>query len=156
MARFLTVEEFTVAIGLDELSQVAGIGNLNRPEGRTLDRPKIEEAINYSEDLLIGYARARYPVIETLTPAATPNLVKGLISDVARYRLRSRSGGQGQVSAEVQKRHDDALTNMKAVASGKFELPIAGEAPNGEAGASKVASIIAPSPVPSILAGWRT
>lgn len=156
MPRFLTVEDFTAAVGLDELIQIAGIGNLNRPEGRTLDLPKIEEAISYSEDLLIGYARSRYPVIETLTPEATPNLVKGLISDLTRYRLRSRSGGQGQVSAEVQKRHDDAMANLKSVATGKFELPIAGQAANGEAGASKVASIIPPSPVPSILSGWRT
>lgn len=156
MSRFLTLQEFTAAVGLDELSQIAGVGNLNRPEGRTLDLPKIEEAIAYAEDLATGYARARYPVIETLTPETTPNLVKGLISDIARYRLRSRSGGQGQVSTEVQKRHDDALANIKAVASGKFELPITGEAPNGEAGGSKVASIIPPSPVPSILAGWRS
>lgn len=155
MGRFVTVEEFTVAVGLDELTQIAGIGNLNRPEGRTLDVAKIEEAIAFSEDLLIGYARARYPVIETLTPEATPDLVKGLISDVARYRLRSRSGGQGQVSAEVQKRHDDALANLKAVATGKFELPITGEAPNGEAGSAKVGAVIPPSPVPAILQGWR-
>lgn len=153
--RFLTVEEFKDTIGLDELSQVAGIGNLNDAAGRSLDLPKIETAIAYAEDLLIGYARARYAVIETLTPEATPDLVKGLITDVARYRLRSRSGGQGQVDKIVQDRHDAAMANIKAVATGKFELPIAGEPVNGEAGSARVASIIPPSPVPSILDGWR-
>ncbi|ANH04991.1 phage protein Gp36 family protein [Shinella sp. HZN7] len=153
--RFLTIEEFRDTIGLDELSQVAGIGNLNDAAGRTLDLPKIETAIAYAEDLLIGYARARYAVIETLTPEATPDLVKGLITDVARYRLRSRSGGQGQVDKIVQDRHDAAMANIKAVATGKFELPIAGEPVNGEAGSARVEAIIPPSPVPSILDGWR-
>lgn len=154
MPRFLTVDEFTTSVGRDEIAQIAGIGSFNDPAGRSLDVPKIEEAIAYSEDLLIGYARSRYPVIETLTPDATPNLVKGLISDVARYRLRSRSGGQGQVSAEVLKRYEDALSSIKATATGKFELPIDGEAVNGEAGGQKVSAYIPPSPVPSILRGW--
>lgn len=153
--RFLTVEEFRDGVGLDELTQVAGIGNLNDAAGRSLDLPKIETAIAYAEDLLIGYARARYAVIETLTPEATPDLVKGLITDVARYRLRSRSGGQGQVDKIVQDRHDAAMANIKAVATGKFELPIAGEPVNGEAGSARVEAIIPPSPVPSILDGWR-
>ena len=153
--RFLTVDEFKVFVGLDELAQVAGIGNLNDPAGRMLDLPKIEEAIRYAEDLLIGYARTRYAVIETLTPEATPDLVKGLVADIARYRLRSRSGGQGQVEKIVQDRHDQALANIKAVATGKFELPTAGEPVNGEAGSARVSSIIPPSPVPSVLAGWR-
>lgn len=155
MTRFLTVEEFKVRIGLDELAQIAGTGSFNAPEGRSIDVPKVEEAIAFSEDLLIGYARSRYAIIETLTPEATPDLMKGLISDVARYRLRSRSGGQGQVSAEVLKRYEDALSFIKSVATGKAELPIDGEPINGEAGGQRVQAIIPPSPVPAMLMGWR-
>lgn len=155
MPRFLTVDEFTNAFGLAEVSQVAGIGNLNDPAGRSLDVAKIEAAIAYAEDILVGYARARYAAIETLTPEDTPPLVKGLIADVARYRLRDKSGGQGQVSETVKERHDAAMTNIKAVAAGKFELPIAGERPNGEAGSARVEAIIPPSPVASMLQGWR-
>lgn len=154
MTRFLTVEEFKARIGLDELAQIAGTGSFNAPEGRSIDVPKVEEAIGFSEDLLIGYARSRYGRIETLTPEATPDLMKGLISDVARYRLRSRSGGQGQVSAEVLKRYEDALAFIKSVATGKAELPIDGEPVNGEA-SGRVQAIIPPSPVPGILQGWR-
>lgn len=140
--------------GLTEISQIAGVGNLNDAAGRSLDIPKIEAAITYADDILIGYSRARYAVIETLTPETTPQLVKGLIGDVARYRLRDKSGSQGQVADTVRERHDAAMANIKAVATGKFELPIAGEPINGEAGASKVAAIIPPSRVPGILAGW--
>lgn len=154
MPHFLTVEEFKVRIGLDELAQIAGTGSFNSPEGRSIDVPKVEEAIRFSEDLLIGYARSRYERIGALTPEATPALVKGLISDVARYRIRSRSGGQGQVSAEVLKRYEDALSFIKAVATGKAELPIDGEPANGEASGT-VQAIIPPSPVTSILHGWR-
>ncbi len=154
MIRFLTIEEFKASVGLDELSQVAGYGNLNDPAGRTLAIDKIEEAIAFSEELLIGYARARYPVIETLTAETTPPVVKGHISDVARYRLRSRPGAQGQADETVRKRHDDALAFWKLVAKGEAELPIGGEPINGEAGGSKVEAIIPPSRVPHILKGW--
>lgn len=155
MPRFLTVDDFASAFGLAEVSQIAGIGNLNDPAGRSLDTVKIETAITWAEDILIGYARARYKIIETLTPDTTPALVKGLIADVARYRLRDKSGGQGQVSETVKERHDAAMANIKAVASGKFELPIAGEPVNGEAGSVGSEAIIPPSPVPSMLYGWR-
>lgn len=154
MPRFLTVDEFKIRLGLDELAQIAGTGSFNSPDGRTLDVPKIEEAIAFSEDLLIGYARSRYGRIETLTPEATPDLMKGLISDIARYRLRSRSGGQGQVSSEVLKRYEDALAFIRSVATGKAELPIDGEPVNGEA-SGRVQAIIPPSPVDAILRGWR-
>ncbi|MCA1492706.1 DUF1320 family protein [Ensifer sp. NBAIM29] len=155
MSRLLTVDEFKTHVGLDELADVAGIGSFNAPEGRALDVPKIEEAIAFSEDLLIGYARSRYAVIETLTPEVTPDLVKGLISDIARYRLRSRSAGQGQVSETVRKRHDDALSFIRSVATGKAELPIGGEPVNGEVGSLQVAAIIPPSPIAGMLKGWR-
>ncbi|PYE87507.1 phage protein Gp36 family protein [Phyllobacterium leguminum] len=156
MPRFLTVDEFTQMFGLAEVSQIAGIGNLNDPAGRTLDVVKIDAALAYAEDILIGYARARYAVIETLTPETTPVLVKGLIGDVARYRLRDKSGGQGQVSDIVKERHDAALSNIKAVATGKFELPIGGEPVNGEAGSTRVDAIIPPSRVSGILHGWHS
>lgn len=155
MPRFLTVEEFTEMFGLAEVSQIAGIGNLNDAAGRSIDTAKIEAALTYAEDILIGYSRARYAVIETLTPETTPALVKGLIGDVARYRLRDKSGGQGQVSEIVKERHDAALTNIKAVATGKFELPITGEPINGEAGSTRVDAIIPPARVPGILKGWN-
>ena len=154
MPRFLTVEEFTEMFGLAEVSQIAGIGNLNDAAGRSIDTAKIEAALTYAEDILIGYSRARYAVIETLTPETTPALVKGLIGDVARYRLRDKSGGQGQVSEIVKERHDAALNNIKAVATGKFELPITGEPINGEAGSTRVDAIIPPARVPGILKGW--
>ena len=155
MPRFLTVEEFTEMFGLAEVSQIAGIGNLNDAAGRSIDTAKIEAALTYADDILIGYSRARYAVIETLTPETTPALVKGLIGDVARYRLRDKSGSQGQVSEIVKERHDAALTNIKAVATGKFELPITGEPINGEAGSTRVDAIIPPARVPSILKGWN-
>ena len=156
VSKFLTVEEFKVTIGMDELAQIAASGSFNRPEGRVIDIPKIEEAIAFAEQLLISHCRTRYTIIETLTPEAMPNLVKGYISDIARYRLRSRSGGQGQVSEEVRQRYEDALAFLKLVATGKAELPIAGESINGEVGGMKVDAIIPQSPVPAMLHGWRT
>lgn len=153
MTRFLSIDEFTIRIGLDELSQIAGVGSFNTPEGRSLDQPKIGEAIEFAEDLLTGYARARYPIIETLTVEATPDLIKGFVSDIARYRLRSRSGSKGQVSEEVRKRHEDALSFFKGVSRGQVELPIQGQPVNGEIAGRVLASM--PEPVAEkTLRGW--
>ncbi len=154
MARFVSIADFQGALGAEELYQVAGTGNLNDPAARTLDTARIEEALTFAEDLLIGYARARYAEIENLTPETAPALVKGLVTDVARYRIRARSGGQGQISEIVQKRHDDALASMRAIATGKFELPIGGAPANGEVGSSRMDAVIPPGRTDRILKGW--
>ncbi len=153
MTRLLTIAEFQTRIGLDELSQIAGLGSFNGPEGRSLNQPMIEEAIKFAEDLLTGYARSRYPVIETMTAEATPDLLKGFVSDIARYRLRSRSGGQSQISEEVRKRYEDALSFFKGVSRGQAELPIAGQPINGEMAGRVLAAM--PEPVAEkTLKGW--
>lgn len=153
MTRFLTIDEFTARIGLEEVSQIAGVGSFNDPAGRTLDTAKIEEAIAFAGDLLVAHARARYRVIETLAVADTPDLVKGLVADIARYRLRSRSGGQGQVSEEVRKRYEDAVAFFNRVARGQAELPIGGEPVNGEIAASVQAALVPPRAT-AALKGW--
>lgn len=151
--RFITIDEFVTTVGLEEVAQVAGVGSHNEPGGRTLDLPKIEEAIGFAADLLVAHARARYPAIETLAAEATPELMKGLVCDVARYRLRTRSGGQGQVSEEVRKRHEDALAFFKNVAAGKVELPLADHPIDGEIAAGVKVSV-RPARADVILEGW--
>src|SRR5690606_4701706 len=121
--------------------------------GRSLDLPKIAEAIAFAEELLVSHARARYPAILDLTPAAAPDLAKGLICDVARYRLRSRSAGQGQISEEVRKRYEDALAFFKKIALGQVELPIAGQPIDGEIAAG-VKAAMQPARADHILKGW--
>lgn len=156
MTRFLTAEDFTETFGLAEVTQIAGVGNLNDPAGRSLDTAKVEAAITWAEDIFVGYARARYPVLETLTPGETPAVVKGLIADLARYRLRDKSGWQGQVAETVKDRYDAAIANIKAIAAGKFELPIAGLPANGEAGSVSSQAAVPTSPVQFMLHGWRS
>lgn len=153
MTRFLTIDEFTARIGVEELAQIAGLGSFNAPEGRTLDTEKIESAITFAGDLLVAHARARYREIEAIAVEATPDLVKGFVTDIARYRLRSRSGGQGQVSEEVRTRYEDALAFFRDVARGKAELPIGGAPIDGEIAAG-VAAIIEPARAPAALKGW--
>lgn len=154
MTRYLTLDEFTNLIGLDELSQIAGIGSHNTPEGRSLDQARIEEAILFSEQLLVSHARSRYPVIESLPIDKTPDLVKGFLADIARYRLRSRVGNQNQVSEEVRKRYDDAVGFFNRVARGLAELPIEGQPIDGEVAGGMMAAI--PDGVADdILRGYR-
>lgn len=152
--RLLTTDEFTTRVGLDEVLQIAGLGSFNRPHGRAPDLERIVEAIDFAEDLLLGYARARYPALERQAPEETPDLIKGFVADIARYRLRLRAGGQGQVAEDVKRRYEDALSFFKDVARGRAELPMEGQPINGEASGTVLAHVD-PSPLPSILKGWR-
>lgn len=154
MPRFLTLGELTERVGLDELTQIAGVGSFNDVDGRSIDAAKVEDAIAFSEELLLAHARTRYATLDTMVPDAAPDLIKGLISDIARYRLRARSGGQGQVSEEVRTRYEDALAFLKLVASGKAELPIAGEPINGES-SGRVLAAHQPSRLGHMLNGYR-
>lgn len=151
--RFVTLEEFVETVGMKEVADIAGIGSFNDPAGRTLDVEKISDAIRFAGDLLVSHARARYPAIEEITVAKTPELVKGLVCDVARYRLRSRSGGQGQVSEEVRQRYEDAVSFFKKVAIGQVELPLKNHPIDGEI-AGGVQGAMRPGRADTILEGW--
>lgn len=153
MTRIVTIDEFVATVGLDEVAQVAGVGSFNDAAGRSLDLPKIEEAVAFAEELLVSHARARYPAVIELAPDAAPNLAKGLVCDVARYRLRSRSAGQGQISEEVRKRHEDALAFFKKIALGQVELPLADHPIDGEIAAG-VKATMQPPRADQILKGW--
>ena len=131
MPKFLTVDEMVTRVGMREMLQIAGLGRERSEDGRTLDTVKVEAALAFADDLVIAKLRGRYKTIIDITPATTPDLLKGYVEDIARYRLRSRSGDQNQITEEVRKRFEDACAFLKEVQAGKSSIDIAGD-PRGD------------------------
>ncbi|MDZ7822980.1 MAG: DUF1320 domain-containing protein [Ahrensia sp.] len=122
MSKLIAIDDLIALIGLTELSQVAGTGSHNTEGGRALDEAQINAAANFADDMIKSYVAARFPIIHTLTPASTPDMLKGYASDIARYRLRLRSGNRNTTTDEVETRYRDAVAWLKDVSRGIVNL----------------------------------
>lgn len=122
MGRFLTADDFIAQFGEDEARQIAGSGDFNSLEGSQIDHDAIEAEIAFADELIAGYVLARHPWVGAQAVADIPNLLKGLGGDIARYRLRDKQGGKGQVSETVETRYRDALKRLEAIQAGKLDL----------------------------------
>ncbi|PHQ99498.1 MAG: hypothetical protein COB39_03320 [Marinosulfonomonas sp.] len=124
--------EFVDIIGLldhidqSELEQIAGIGSFNSPEGRSLDEDKINAAIKFAGDMVKGYMARRYPIVATVTPDQTPDLLQGYVADIVRWRLRSRTGNRNSTSDEVTARYKDAKDWLKDVSRNVINVDFEG------------------------------
>lgn len=110
----------------DELLQIAGDGNWNDPDGRTLVDARIDGAVTYANARVNGMVRGRYPTLDT-----HPILVDAAI-DIARYRLRSEANN-ATISDEVRKRYDDAMKLLSDVQTGRHALTDENGQPLGSA-----------------------
>lgn len=124
MSELINIDDLIALIGVEELSQIAGHGSHNTENGRTLDNEKIGAAISFADDMVKSYAAKRFPLLLTLASEDTPDMLKGYASDIARYRLRSRTGNRNSTSDEVETRYKDALTWLKDVSRGVVNLDL--------------------------------
>ncbi len=122
MAEIITIDELKLHIVENELLQIAGIGSFNTADGRALDLPKIEQAIKYASDIITGHLRKRYAIIDTLAVGDQPDMLKGIATDIIRYRLRSRSGDKNQVSEEVRDRYNQAMSYLGKASRGLVDV----------------------------------
>lgn len=123
MGRFLTADDFIAQFGEAEARQIAGSGDFNSLEGSQIDHELIEAEIAFTDELIAGYVLARHAWVGGLDVADMPNLLKGLGSDIVRYRLRDKESGKGQVSDTVETRYKDALKRLEAIQAGKLDVP---------------------------------
>lgn len=112
---FLTPDEFVSMIGPQEADSLAGVGLRGQ---RTLDRAKLQAALDFATGFIRGYIRARY----VLPMPDVPEILKGIAQDIAVYRLRLKSGDQSGVTEQVQKRYDDACRQLRDIQAGKLAL----------------------------------
>lgn len=124
MSELLTIDDLLEHVDRSELAQVAGIGSHNSEEGRALDEPKITAAIKFACDMARGYMQRRYPIVAELTPEQTPDLLKGYLADIVRYRLRARSGNRNTVTDEVETRFKDAKDWLREVSRGLVNVDL--------------------------------
>lgn len=157
MASIVTIDDLVTRIGARELNHLAGIGNVNDPDGRTLDETRIGDEIAFADQLIAGYLVARYPAIGTLPTAAMPDLLKGFAADIIRYRLRAQTDDRNAVTENIRQRHNDAIGWLKDVSGGRANADL----PELEDGLDRkgtptgaVKASVPPARTDAILEGW--
>lgn len=161
MPEFIDITRLLDHIDQSELEQVAGVGSFNSSEGRSLEEAKINAAIKFSGDMVKGYMARRYPIVTTITPDQTPDLLQAYVADIVRWRLRSRTGNRNSTSDEVESRYKDAKDWLKEVSRNLVNVDFEG-ADGGEtathAGSQNltgtVGAIIPEARAPKILDGY--
>lgn len=147
---FLTGADMVAAFGEEEMLQIAGLGPRDM---RTLDEPRIVEAIIHAQGVVVGYVRDRWGKDQAETSA----MLKGFAADIARWRLRGRGGQASAMNEVVQKRYDEALARLKDIASGKLTLDIApvGDGALAAATELRVTTAMPPARAGGLLEGYR-
>jgi phage gp36-like protein len=99
---YITDQEFEQAFGDEELADLTGDGS---------EFAKVAEA---ASSLINGYIASKY----TLPLLTVPDVVKGWALDITRYRLWDEAA-----PAEVRRRYEDALQQLRDLAAGRLALP---------------------------------
>lgn len=158
MSKFLILEDLESRIGNRELYRIAGDGRHNAPEGPTLDQVKLDRVLAEADSVILGYVIGRHTWLENVAYAAVPDVLKGVASDLTRYRLRNDGGNQSPISDEVKDRHDAAMKILRDIQSGKFDLvPPPGaetDAPAADGGLGPVLAVNPASRSDGILEGY--
>lgn len=81
-----------------------------------VDTAMAEQALTDATAEIDGYLAARY----RLPVTDTPRLLSLLCTDIARYRLQ-----RGVTTDQARQRYEDALAQLKAIARGEINLPLA-------------------------------
>lgn len=146
----LTAEDMVTTFGEEEMLQIAGVGSRDFKE---LDRPKIQEALDFAIAMVIGYVRDRWPAAVSGTP-----MLKGFVADIARWRLRGRGGQQTAMNGTVQKRYDEAIGRLNDIAKGRLTLDVPAEpgaaVPPEAANELRIVGHMPPARAASILEGF--
>lgn len=161
MPELLTLDDLLEHVDRSELAQVAGIGSHNATDGRSLDEVKIGAAIKFAGDMTRSYLMRRYPLIMEMDAEQTPDMLKGYLSDIVRYRLRSRSDNRNTTTDEVTTRFKDAKDWLREVSKGLVNVDLSdveGAAAAANQGAvnpgGKIRTQSTPTRAASILDGY--
>jgi phage gp36-like protein len=86
------------------------------------DSAIITAALTDADTEINGYLAVLY----TLPLTTTPELVKRIACDIARYRL-----WKDRASEQVRTGYEDAVSLLKRISSGTVKIPVAGISPTG-------------------------
>lgn len=117
---YATVEDMVEAFGEREIRQLS---NPSNPAAQEINQAEVEAKIRRAQALVDGYLVGRAPALP-LSPV--PELIKGLVLDLARYYL-----DRVQPRETVTDRHNQALKQLMAIREGKLDLGLTPE-PNAQ------------------------
>ena len=100
--RYITEAQFEQRFGISEMSDLLANG------------ASFGESENDAASLIDGYLAARY----SLPLVSVPTIVTGWAADITRFKLWGSHAPE-----EVRKRYDDALAQLRLVATGTIALP---------------------------------
>lgn len=106
---YLTAEEYVDRFGFEETVRLT-----DQDRTGTINGPTLQKALNDATELVSSYLGVRY----TLPLSPIPELVKGLVADLARERLYSQ-----RPTAAVTQAGDRARTMLKDLSGGRMALP---------------------------------
>lgn len=107
--------------GADEILQLA-----DRDGSGAVDTGVIDAALADADNEIDGYLAVRY----ALPLDSTPDLVKRLACDIARYRL-----WKDRASEQVRQGYEDAMNVLKRISAGTVLLSVAGVQSTGNTAA---------------------
>lgn len=114
---YALIDDLKLEFGEAELLQLA-----RSSEDKTvLDEDKVNAMLVNADATIDGFLTTRF--LTPLTPV--PVLIKQIACDIARYRLRNRSGGQSSLSDVVRQRYDDAIKNLEKIRDSKINIEAA-------------------------------
>lgn len=108
---YATIEDAKAQLGEDALLLVA-----DRDGDGVIDTEMVAAAIEDAGALIDTHVSARY----ALPLAAVPPVLRSAAIDIAHYRLANRPG---QMTDDIRRRYEDAISLLKRVADGKADLP---------------------------------
>lgn len=114
---YATSQELIDRLGTREATMLSDRTNTGAPDATVLAR-----ALGEAEDVINGYIGRRYALPLTTSAgqaAATPETVKRLAIDIARYLL---TGTEVMESEAVRNRYKDAISLLDKIADGKVRL----------------------------------
>lgn len=122
-----SLDGLTRHFGEDELLQLAGVPDLAGGYP-TLDGQRVLDALARASREADTYLAPRYPVPLAVSGEDTPEPLKSIVGDMARYHL---TGGPAQASEDILRRYDDARAWLKDIAKGVTDLVLPGQDTGG-------------------------
>jgi len=111
---YCTLEDIKKAISEKNLIELT-----DDQGGGAIDTEKVQDAIEYAEQLINGYLRGRYPI--PLEPV--PELIRRLAVDIAVYQLYSRRFELDMPESMIQRRKE-TIKLLELIQAGKIQIGV--------------------------------
>lgn len=153
--RYLAIDDLILLHGEGYLLQLAGLGGFNNPNGRTLDRARLQAQIDRAQSLIDSYVLKQFPELAGLASDVMPPSLQGAAADLVIYWLRGRVGDKGDVDDVARGRYKDVMDWLRSIRDGGVDLGLTPSTVRSEGSSSDGFHGAFPEPrAPSVLEGY--